>query len=278
MSGGHVGVGQVVLQSIEIRVEQADAVLHTVTLVVPVYDECENIVPFMSEVSALVKLPYCAIIVYDRDEDTTLVHRERLSRQYPNIRFVKNRYGPGVINAFRTGFEEGTTEFIVPIMADLSDMPETINRLYAEIHKGYDLVVASRYMPGGRKEGGPWLKYILSKAANLSLYWLGVSSIHDMTNAFIMYRKTVLDEVCITSTGGFEITMEIIAKSIVLGFKIGEVPTVNRDRQAGKTNFQLMAWVVKYLYWYAYIVRFVVLKRLMRPYTKDVSNKRRIGY
>lgn len=241
-----------------------------VTLVIPVYNEQGNILDLFAEIEAVVRLPYVALIIYDHEEDDTLVHREALTAANPAIRFVRNAYGRGVVNAFKTGFDLAETPYIVPIMCDLSDMPETVNRLYEKIHEGYDLVVASRYAPGGAKIGGPKLKKFLSRTGNLLLHHLTGIPTHDMTNAFIIYRKEVLDEIHIETTGGFEITMELIAKAYVLGYRIAEVPTINRDRAAGKSKFKLLLWIGKYLRWWFYILGYRCIQALSRPYRVNV--------
>jgi glycosyltransferase involved in cell wall biosynthesis len=235
---------------------------YKLSLVIPVYDEEDNILPFLIELVDKVKIPHKALIIYDDAKDSTLNKEKEARSIHPHIIFIKNRYGRGVIKAFKTGFATADTEYIVPIMADLSDMPETVNAMYRKIQEGYDLVVASRYVKGGAKIGGPLLKAVLSRLANLSIYYLSDIPIHDLTNAFIMYRKEVLDRIQIRSTGGFEITMEIIAKSYRQGYKIAEVPTINRDRSAGKSKFQLFHWILKYLYWYIYILLYSLKKRL----------------
>jgi glycosyltransferase involved in cell wall biosynthesis len=231
------------------------------TLVVPVYDEAENIVPFLQEVVTKIQIPHQALVIYDDDADSTLHRMGEAQATHGNVVFVKNSFGRGVINAFRTGFAAARTPFIVPIMADLSDTPETVKPMYTKILEGYDLVVGSRYAPGGRKIGGPRLKNILSRFANRSLHLISDIPTHDMTNAFIMYRRELIDEIEITSTGGFEITMEIIAKAYQGGYRISEVPTVNRDRSAGKSKFHLFRWILQYLYWYTYIVVFSLIRK-----------------
>lgn len=241
-----------------------------VTLVIPVYHEEHNILPLFEEIRQVVALPYTALVIYDDEDDPTLVHRAALSAD-PAIRFVRNIHGSGVVGAFKTGFELARTPYIIPIMCDLSDMPETVNRLYAKIQEGYDLVVASRYAPGGRKIGGPKIKLLLSRAANLSLHKISKIPTHDMTNAFIIYRKEVLDDIRIDTVGGFEITMEIIAKAYILGYRITEVPTINRDRSTGNSKFRLLQWISRYMYWYLYILRYKVLNRLMKPYRENVK-------
>ena len=240
-----------------------------ITLIIPVYDEEKNIVDLFVEIDKKIEHPHKALIIYDRDDDTTLKNKDTLVNQYQNIQFVKNEFGHGVIDAFKTGFQMADTKYIVPIMADLSDMPETVNKMYDKIKEGYDLVVASRYVAGGAKVGGPVIKYILSKIANLSLHYLTGIPTHDMTNAFIMYRKHVVDGIEITSTGGFELTMEIMAKAYVQGHNITEVPTINRDRKAGKSQFKLLAWIFKYLYWYFYLLRKTAMKSLMGYYKSN---------
>lgn len=235
-----------------------------VTLIIPVYDEEHTIVLLVDEIKRCVQPAWRALIVYDREDDSTLRKLDEISSQHDNVRFVRNRWGAGIVNAFRTGFAEADTPFVVPIMADLSDMPETVNAMHERIQDGYDIVVASRYAPGGAKLGGPALKNLLSRIANRTLHALTGIPTHDMTNAFIMYRRPLLDMITIESTGGFEITMEIIAKAFVLDSRITEVPTVNRDRAAGTSKFKLVHWILKYLYWFLYILGCSFRKRLRR--------------
>jgi dolichol-phosphate mannosyltransferase len=244
-----------------------------VTLVVPVYEEEDNIVPFVREVNKHVQLAHRICIIYDHPEDSTLLKREEVLAIDPTVRFIKNDLGAGIINAFRTGFEVSRTKYIVAIMADLSDTPETINALYDKIQEGYDLVVASRYCKGGAKIGGPRVKYWLSRLGNLSLHRLSGIQTHDMTNAFIIHKRDILNSIHIRSTGGFEVTMEIIAKSFILGASIAEVPTVNRDRAAGSSKFRIIKWIGKYLYWWTYIVVYSFVNRINARYQADTHRR-----
>ena len=234
----------------------------TLTLLIPVYEEKENILHFIEKVVELVTVPFKALIIYDREDDTTLVYQDRIESRYPHIRFVKNLYKPGVVTAFRTGFKLAETEYIVPIMADLSDDPAQINEMVALIQNDFDLVVCSRYMAGGAKIGGPPFKGFLSRVANKSLHALSGIPTHDFSNAFIMYRSEVVKSLRVESSGGFEITMEIIAKAFRRGLRITEIPTVNYDRAGGLSKFQTIRWMGKYLNWYLYILYYATLKRL----------------
>ena len=183
-------------------IDQSETHKTEVTLIVPVYEEEDNIVPFIVEVKKTVNVSHAICVIYDHHDDSTLLKRDEVLAIDPNVHFIKNKYGKGIINAFRTGFDISQTHYIVAIMADLSDTPSTINDLYAKIEEGYDLVVASRYCKGGKKIGGPFVKNWLSRVANLSLHHLTGIPTHDMTNAYIIHKKHIIDEVNIRSTGG----------------------------------------------------------------------------
>jgi hypothetical protein len=90
----------------------------------------------------------------------------------------------------------------------------------------------------------------MSRAAGLSLHWLGGVPIHDATSNFRMYSKRLLDQVTIESSGGFELGIELTVKAYLLGLPLAEVPTTWRDRTAGQSRFQLWNWLPRYLHWY----------------------------
>jgi dolichol-phosphate mannosyltransferase len=114
-------------------------------------------------------------------------------------------------------------------------------------------------MRGGRQEGGPRLKRLMSRTAGLTLHWFAGVPTHDPTNNFKLYARRFLDEVTIESTAGFELALELTVKATLAGRRIGEVPTTWRDRTAGQSNFKLRRWLPHYLHWYrlAFVVRWL---------------------
>lgn len=216
------------------------------TIIIPVYNEGENIKTAVENIEKEVKYPYTINLIYDFDEDTTIKPARDL-----NVNLIKNKYGRGVLNAIKTGLEEVKTEFAIVTMADLSDPPDVMNAMIdSAIKNNADIVCASRYMSGGGQIGGPFIKKLMSKYAGLSLHYLAGLPVHDATNSFKLYRKTFLDNVTIESTGGFELGLELVVKAFKNGNKITEVPTIWHDRTAGKSNFKLIEWLPKYLKWY----------------------------
>src|SRR5438034_54351 len=155
-----------------------------------------------------------------------------------------------VLDEVRPGLRAARGPFVLITMGDGSDDPADIDHMYALARGGADVVAGSRYMRGGRQLGGPLLKRTMSRAAGLSLHWLGGLPIHDATSNFRLYSKRLLNQVTIESTGGFELGIELTVKAYRLGMRVAEVPTTWSDRTAGQSRFRLLEWLPRYLHWY----------------------------
>jgi dolichol-phosphate mannosyltransferase len=165
-------------------------------------------------------------------------------------------------NAIKTGFEAASDGAILVVMADSSDDLAVVNAMFERISQGYDIVCGSRYMKGGKQIGGPKLKGFLSRMAGISLHWFTGIPVHDISNSFKMYRKSVLNRIQIESTGGFEIGMEIVVKAYLEGGKITEIPSIWRDRTTGTSRFKLGKWLPKYIKWYLYAIKHNIVKKI----------------
>ena len=231
------------------------------TIVLPVYNEPDNIGPTLRRLAAAVHLPAETLVVYDFDADTTVPVVRGLQAELPDVRLLRNDLGRGVLNAMKAGIAAARGEYVLITMADGSDEVELTERMVGLARGGADVVAASRYMKGGRQEGGPLLKRTLSRLAGLSLHWVGRLPIHDATNNFKLYRRSFLQSVTIESKGGFELAIELSVKAALDGRRLAELPTTWRDRTAGQSRFKLRAWLPLYLRWYVHLFR----GRLRRP-------------
>jgi dolichol-phosphate mannosyltransferase len=226
------------------------------TILVPVYNEAENFPHFWSELEAAVSSDYEAIVIYDDDADTTVpVVEELVARGARGLRLEKNNIRPGVAGAIETGFRMVDRGPVVVAMADLSDDLTRIEPMLELYRRGCHLVAASRYMPGGKIIGGPWLKKSLSRLAGWSLYWLRGLPTRDATNAFKLYDAAMLHSIPIESVAGFEINLEVTVKAFLAGYRIAEIPTTWRDRTRGASRFRLWNWLPRYLKWYLFAFR-----------------------
>jgi dolichol-phosphate mannosyltransferase len=220
------------------------------SLVVPVFNEADNVQPFLRDVEAKVYEPHEILIVYDFPEDTTLPAIAALEPPCPNVRLVHNTLGRGVLNALKAGFQASRGDVIVVMMADRSDEPADVAAMTRLVRAGADVVAGSRYVHGGRQEGGPLLKRTLSRLAGVSLHYLAGLPIRDATNNFRAYSRRVIEQIPIEGEASFAVALELTLKAHWRGWRIAEVPTTWRDRTAGQSRFRLWTWLPHYLRWY----------------------------
>src|ERR1017187_610792 len=225
-------------------------------IVIPVYNEGANFPALRSALTEAIYSPFEAFVVYDFDEDNTVpAVREVIQQGDTRFHLVKNSVSRGVVGALLTGFHAADRGPILVVMGDLSDDLEKVDQMVGLYHQGFQLVSASRYMPGGRVFGGPFLKRNLSKWAGLTLHWFRGLPTSDATNAFKLYDAEMLKGLKLESRGGFELSLEITVKAFLAGYRIAEIPSTWRDRTHGESRFRMWRWLPLYLRWYFYAFR-----------------------
>lgn len=225
-------------------------------IVVPVYNEDKNILKLFSEIQNEIKTSKRVLVVYDFEEDTTVpVINENKDNYSFEIQLIRNNIGKGVLNAIKVGMQAATNTMVLVMMADLSDKLDVVDIMCQRMAEGYDLVCGSRYMKGGKQNGGSFLKGLFSRAAGISLHFLTRIPTHDVTNSFKLYRRDMLKNIELESTGGFEVGLEITVKAFAAGYKITEVPSEWFDREEGESHFHMRKWMPHYLHWYFLCIR-----------------------
>jgi dolichol-phosphate mannosyltransferase len=221
-------------------------------IVIPVYNEGANITPVLDSFLAEVHTASRVLICYDRDDDTTLPAIAAYpKRDLLEVVFVKNRTrGPHA--AVMTGLAQSTAPFALVYMADDNYNARRVDGMVQKAEQGYDIVVASRFVPGGCMIGAPWLKGFLVRAASFTLYHLARLPVHDPSNGLRLFSRRVIDEIAVESDSGFTYSIELLVKCHRLGWSIGEVPIEWHERTAGQSRFRVMKWLPKYLRWYFY--------------------------
>ena len=220
------------------------------SLVVPVYNEADNVTPFLRDVEREVHEPHEILLVYDFAEDSTLPAVAAMQPPCPAVRLVHNTLGRGVLNALKAGFQASRGDVVVVMMADRSDEPRDVAALTRLVRGGADVAAGSRYMHGGRQEGGPWLKRTLSRLAGVSLHFFAGLPVHDATNNFRAYSRRVVEQIPVEGEASFALALELTLKAHWRGWRVAEAPTTWRDRTAGASRFRLWAWMPHYLKWY----------------------------
>jgi dolichol-phosphate mannosyltransferase len=223
-----------------------------VTVVIPVYNEGEAVLPVLDRLFEAITLPCEVLVVYDTPDDTTLPVLERYAEKEPRLVPTHNTSGAGPGLAIRYGIMHATAPVVVVTMADGCDDPMQIDSLTRLVERGVVVAAASRYMRGGQQVGGPWFKTFLSRAAGRSLYWGARVGTHDATNSFKAYNRDFVRQVGIESDQGFEIGIELVAKARRARLPVAELPTIWLDRSFGVSNFKLRAWLPRYVRWWLF--------------------------
>ena len=223
-----------------------------VSVVIPAYEEGDDIVPVLDRVFESVTLPVEVIVVVDRPEDSTVATLLALEREEKRLRHLVSSYGAGPANAIRFGVDHAGAGVVVVTMADGCDDPRQIDDLTRLVERGVVVAAASRYAPGGPQVGGPLVKASLSRLAGRTLYTFARIGTRDATNSYKAYDTQFVRSVGIHSTHGFEIGLELTAKAKRLRLPVAEIPTIWLDRQAGISKFKLAQWIPHYLRWWAF--------------------------
>lgn len=210
-------------------------------IIIPTYNERNNIRVLVERIFAL----YPAIqvlVVDDNSPDGTGEVVKELQKKYPNLH-LKERAGKlGLASAYLETFEEVLREHpnaraIITMDADLSHDPAVIATMLTEITH-HDLVVGSRYVPGGGIENWELWRRLLSLGGNWYTRVVTFVPVHDLTAGFVCYRASLLrryDFATITAAGyGYQMQMKITAYRI--GANIQETPILFKQRVEGESK------------------------------------------
>ena len=230
-----------------------------VDIVIPVYNEGEGILRVLDAFEREVKTPIRILICYDRETDTTLPALAKTRSKFEIIP-VKNQ-GKKAHGAVTTGMASGRSPAVIVYMADDDYNAGLIDRMIEAFHQGSDVVVPSRFLPGGSMEGCRWYKALPLRIAAWTLAHVARLPAHDPTNAFRLFSRRLLDAAPIKSTLGFTFSIELTAKCHRLGWTIAEIPAQWRERSEGKSRFRVFDWAGGYLRWYFYIFGTTFLRR-----------------
>jgi len=234
-------------------------------IIIPVYNEGANILPTLQTVMRAVHTPFRVLICYDREDDDTLpaVRDNRDALSGLDVVFVRNR-GRGAHGAVLTGFAASDAPFAIMFPADDDYNAGILDAMAAQAQSGCDIVCASRFMPGGSMTGCPWLKAVLVRAANFTLYYFARLPTHDASNGFRLFSRRVMDQIAVESDRGFCYSIELLVKCHRLGWRIGEVPARWFERAHGSSRFRVIRWLPAYLRWYLYAFATTYLRRPAR--------------
>lgn len=211
-------------------------------MIIPTYDERENLGLIVRRLHAA--LPRTHVLVVDDgspdgtgDVADALASKDDAGRIHVMHRTEKNGLGAAYIAGFRWGLDRDYT-VLVEMDADGSHAPEQLHRLLDQVDAGADLVLGSRYVPGGTVVNWPKHREWLSRGGNIySRLALGVK-IKDITGGFRAYRREVLEKLDLAAveSHGYCFQVDLAWRAIQDGFTVREVPITFTEREIGESK------------------------------------------
>lgn len=188
------------------------------------------------------------LVVNDNSRDRTRAILDRLGQEIAELRVVENSKPNGFGFAVRRGLADFRGDAVVLVMADGSDSPADVISFYRKLHEGYDCVFGSRFIRGGRVLDYPLPKLVLNRLGNQIIRLLFFSRYNDFTNAFKMYRRSVIAGVQPLLAHHFNLTVEIPLKAMVRGFTFAVVPNTWANRKEGISKFKIREMGSRYFF------------------------------
>lgn len=230
-----------------------------VSIVIPAFNEEGNLcilIEDLEEILTQVDFSYEIIIVEDNSSDLTGDIADNLARKHDNLSVIHRRGGTnGLGAALIDGSHHAIGRYVIWVMGDLSDDLKTLPNLIHKLEMGYDMVIGSRYMDGGSRGELSRIKAFLSSGYTTICRILFNIPLHDITNAFRVFRKDILMEINSPLSNDYAISPEFTIIAHLEGYKLGEVPTTYFNRRKGKSKFNFFNMGMRYALLFKY--RFV---------------------
>jgi dolichol-phosphate mannosyltransferase len=206
-----------------------------ISVIIPTYNEKDNIAPLLSRVAqALTGYDYEIIIVDDGSQDGTIEAASALAERYP-VRVIVRRNERGLATAVVRGLKSASGQIIGVMDADLQHPPEVLPNLIKAIQDGADMAIGSRYIPGGGCPNWGLSRRIISRVALMISHLLLPSTrvVKDPLAGFFMFRRQNVDPARLRPIG-YKISLEVMLTGSFQN--VVEVPYIFEDRSAGQSK------------------------------------------
>ena len=219
-----------------------------VSVVIPARDESGHLPGTLRELTETLDaagIEHELVVVDDHSTDGTF----EVASGTASVVAVRNGRGSGYGNAVVTGIETVTGDAVAIFMADGSDRPDDLVRFVRTLEEsGADCVFGTRFSRGGKVVDYPLPKLLLNRLANNVIRVLFAIKYDDVTNAFKLYRRHVLEGARPFLSHHFNLTVELPLKAIIRGYSYEVVPNTWVNRREGISKFQIREMGSRYVF------------------------------
>lgn len=236
-------------------------------VVLPTYDEAANIEEVLRRLDDACPDTH-VLVVDDNSPDGTADIAERVGAELGDVEVMRRKGKSGLGSAYRDGFRHGLAEgfdVLVEMDSDLSHDPAALPRLLRGIEEGADLVIGSRYVPGGSIPAWSWHRRALSKWGNrYAAFVLGID-VRDATSGYRAYRSDAMAEIDFHTVraDGYGFQIEMAYRVLAAGKTVREVPIsfVDRIRGTSKMSGRIVVEALVLVTWWGVRDRLLRFRR-----------------
>ncbi len=224
-------------QSLDKQIEQM------FTIILPTYNERENLENFVISLQDVFQangLSGRILVVDDNSPDGTGRIADELSQRYDNLSVLHRPGKQGLGPAYIAGFKQalaGDTRYIFEMDSDFSHDPAYVPAFLDAIGDA-DLVLGSRYVPGGKVENWGVMRRMISRGGGIYARWILGVPVNDLTGGLKCFRREVLESIDLDSVSsyGYGFQIEVTYRAFRNGFRVKEIPITFSDRQKGQSK------------------------------------------
>ncbi|MCZ9308672.1 polyprenol monophosphomannose synthase [Corynebacterium uberis] len=209
-------------------------------VIIPTYNERENLPLIVGRVRKATP-DVDILIVDDNSPDGTGDHADEMAAADQHLHVLHRQGKGGLCGAYIAGFEWGLEAgytVLCEMDADGSHAPEQLHLLLEEVDAGADLVIGSRYIPGGKVVNWPKKRWLLSKLGNVYISLALGAGLSDMTAGYRAYRRELLESLDLNelSNAGYIFQVDLARRAVEAGWDVREVPITFTEREIGESK------------------------------------------
>ena len=230
--------------------------MNKLSIIIPARNEADNLKECISEISkelTLHSINFELLIIDDGSTDNTLDVINEINQSISSVKCIRNHGENGFGRAVRLGFENFNGDAVAIMMADQSDSPNDLVKYWNCLLDGCDCAFGSRFIRGSQVLDYPLVKLIANRIVNTIIRIAFNIKSNDITNAFKMYRRDVIEGCKPLISPHFNLTVEIPLKAVIRGYSYKVLPISWKNRTKGVAKLKLREMGSRYFFIIAYL-------------------------
>ena len=230
--------------------------MNKLSIIIPSKNEADNLKGCISEICKELKdnsIDFEILVIDDGSTDNTVDTIKEINQSISSVKCIRNLGDNGFGRAVRIGLDNFTGDAVAIMMADRSDSPKDLVAYWRNLQHGNDCVFGSRFIQGSRVLDYPFVKLVANRIVNTIIRFAFKIKCNDITNAFKMYRREVIEGCRPFISPHFNLTVEIPLKAIIRGYSWKVLPISWKNRTKGVAKLKLREMGSRYFFIIAYL-------------------------